>query len=226
MTMYENIDIFKDKLLEEFKGNIKCIILTGSYSRGEQTADSDVDIWIFFDKITLKQVKKVGAIIQDLNCKVKINPQCTTLEEGLADYFTREYSSIQYLTDGIILYGSLPNIDTSKAAFEFRSKSLAAYIIMGIRHYLCTSELESVLIRKKLKKRILKPTMWAIRYKYAAQIGIYYKSLEEIKQVCTKEELSAINVFQDFLGGRGNSYSGKVEMILDEIYSLCEKLMI
>lgn len=56
-TRLKSSNIFKEKVLEMFKGYIKAVIVWGSITRGDFTGKSDVDIYIIFDdtKMPLKK---------------------------------------------------------------------------------------------------------------------------------------------------------------------------
>ncbi|WP_125153047.1 nucleotidyltransferase domain-containing protein [Clostridium rectalis] len=221
----KKIEVFKNKIIHLFNGRLQCILLTGSYSRRENTEDSDIDIWIFLDKVLEKDLFSIGDILLNLDPIPKLNPQCTSFNESMSTYFSREYSPIQYNTDGIILYGELKIPSPNKIEFSLESKRLAVYVIMGIRHFVCTNEKEELLLKRKIRKRILKPLMWAIRYKYTAYSGVYYKNLQDLKEVCTEGEKNIIEVYEKFLHRDIKEYLGKSKKIMMLCYRMCMNII-
>lgn len=219
------IQLFKEKILEEFKDNIACILLTGSYAREEVTQKSDIDIWLFFHALHFENLKTVGNIVKSLPKTPKLNAQCTTFLEAKSNYFIREYSPIQYNTDGIVLYGNLYMDYPKKEEFERQSKKLSVYVIMGIRHFIVTCEEDDVLIKKKIRKRILKPLMWAIRYKYAVILDKYIKNLDELYNVCNSKEREAICIYKVMLNGKEEQFKGNSMEILKLCNDICYDLM-
>ncbi|WP_315115952.1 nucleotidyltransferase domain-containing protein [uncultured Clostridium sp.] len=226
MEPYQKINEFRDKIIETFKDRVDCILLTGSLSRGEVRKRSDIDIWVFLHEVKYEDLYKVGEIVKSLYPHPRLNPQITSFEECLLPHFTREYSPIQYRTDGKILYGSLKVPYPNKKDFIERSKNLVVYIIMGIRHFICINEGEESLLSKKLLKRILKPLMWVLRYKYAAIKGVYPLTLEELKKFSNDEEIYLINIFENLLEDKQGIYEGKIEIILEKTYKLCQKVIL
>lgn len=224
MDPYKKIEAFKNKAVECFGERVQCILLTGSYARGEEREKSDIDMWVFLDKVEYEDLNSISKILLKLPLEPKLNPQCTSFDESLIPFFIREYSPIQYSTDGKILYGSLKIPYPKKEEFLENSKRLIVYVLMGIRHFICTNESNEALFKKKLWKRILKPFMWALRYRCAAQEGIYPIKLEELRKYCSEDEINIINIYEDFLKEEKEEYRGRSKEILNSIYILCEKL--
>ncbi|KAJ51782.1 putative nucleotidyltransferase [Clostridium tetanomorphum] len=225
MNPYKKIEEFKNALITCFEKRLMCMLLTGSYARGEERDTSDIDMWVFLDKVEYKDLNEIGKILLNLPKEPKLNPQCTSFEEALMPFFIREYSSIQYHTDGKILYGDLKVPYPKREEFLENSNKLIVYVLMGIRHFKCINESKESLFKKKLQKRILKPFMWALRYRCAATTGIYPLELDKLKEFSSSDEINAINIYKDFLIDKKDSYIGREEEILKSIYLLCEKLI-
>ena len=213
----EKINEFTKEVVLQLEGEIQCILLTGSYSRYEVCESSDIDMWLFFKKVNFNILKTISNILKKLPKAPKLTPKCTTFEESLNKYFAKEYNPLQYRTDGIVLYGELKVPYPKREEFIEESKYLANYVIMGIRHYLAIGEDEDKLLKRKVQRRILKPLMWSLRYKYSANHGKYYKRLDELKSVCNVGEKELINIYKDALELSLIEYKGKV----DDIFKLC-----
>lgn len=78
-TRLKSSEVFKEKVLEMFKGYIKSIIVWGSITRGDFTGKSDVDIYVIFDdtKMPLKKFEEIREkVYQDLISTAKsIDPR-------------------------------------------------------------------------------------------------------------------------------------------------------
>jgi len=94
-------DLLKEiaKKLKDYP-NLKCIILYGSYARGEAHKDSDIDLLIVLDVgKPIKELDKILKIIRSVDKETKVNIQLTNLKD-------KNYSLYQnVIREGIVLYG-------------------------------------------------------------------------------------------------------------------------
>jgi predicted nucleotidyltransferase len=78
------------------------VVLYGSFARGENTKDSDIDILVISQKkenISLELLKKI---------KKEVNIQIFTQSEWIKQESTNKAFYIDVITDGIVLYGRRP----------------------------------------------------------------------------------------------------------------------
>ncbi|WP_270474581.1 hypothetical protein [Clostridium cochlearium] len=224
LTGEEKIRKFTKEVILQFEDEIQCILLTGSYARDEVCKSSDIDMWLFFKVINFNTLKSIANILKKLPQTPKLTPKCTTFQESLDRYFAKEYSPLQYRTDGIVLHGKLQLPYPKKEEFIEESRYLSNYVIMGIRHYIAIGEDEQKLLKRKIKRRILKPLMWCIRYKYAGRYGKYYKKLDELKFVCNENEKVLIEIYKTALKNGLKKYEGKIDYIFTLCYKVCEEI--
>ena len=61
----------KDRLKERYGGKLKSIMLFGSYARGEQRGDSDIDIAIILEDFShaCAEIERTGDIVSSLSLK-------------------------------------------------------------------------------------------------------------------------------------------------------------
>ncbi len=82
--------------LEEFYMNPKCIVLFGSYSRGEDTNESDIDIAVISSK---EDMPDIGKYENALNRKISIHI--------IKSIKSEDNNFINTLVNGIVLSGYL-----------------------------------------------------------------------------------------------------------------------
>ncbi|MEW4902800.1 nucleotidyltransferase domain-containing protein [Clostridium tetani] len=221
----EKIREFTKEVILQFGEEIQCILLTGSYARGEVCESSDIDMWLFFKEISFDILKTIAYILKDLPRTPKLTPKCTTFQESLNKHFAKEYNPLQYRTDGIVLYGKIQLPYPKKEEFIEESKYLSNYVIMGIRHYIAIGEDEEKLLKRKIQRRILKPLMWAFRYKYAGKYGEYHKKLDKLRLVCNEDEKVLIDIYKTALRGDLKGYEGRVDYIFTLCYRVCSNIL-
>ncbi|HUU18026.1 MAG TPA: nucleotidyltransferase family protein [Sedimentisphaerales bacterium] len=86
LTIIENL---KDQVRRDYKADIKGIF--GSYVRGEQTSQSDIDVLVeFHNSADLFDFVGLSQFLQErLNCKVDVVP-LSSLREEVKPYVLRE----------------------------------------------------------------------------------------------------------------------------------------
>jgi predicted nucleotidyltransferase len=162
MTPFEKIESFKSKCVSSFGERLECLVLTGSYARGDYTPQSDIDLWVLIKNLSLKDIQKVGKIVSEIPKPPEINPQCTSIAEMGNDAFKDEFNPIQLYVDGIVIHGSLPGPVPSFSAVMSYASSIAAFALMSARHYLAVKETEESLSRGKLLKWVIRPVCMGI----------------------------------------------------------------
>lgn len=72
--VFDILEEFKQELLRLYGEKFKKLILYGSYARGNETNESDIDLLIVLnDTINhFKEIDKMGEIINDINLKYDI----------------------------------------------------------------------------------------------------------------------------------------------------------
>ena len=60
------MDAFVAKLNETFENRVWFVGLQGSYGRGEATESSDIDVVVILDKLSYKDIKSYGAMLDTL----------------------------------------------------------------------------------------------------------------------------------------------------------------
>ncbi len=96
------------KIVESLKGNFQknltCIILYGSYAKGQAREDSDIDIIGVFKKLDRETKEKAREIVQSINTERRIE-LITSSEEDFRKERIPLYTAIK--KEGKILYGNM-----------------------------------------------------------------------------------------------------------------------
>ncbi|MHA1350566.1 MAG: nucleotidyltransferase domain-containing protein [Promethearchaeota archaeon] len=90
---------FKEKLVELYKEQLVDVLLYGSYARGEQREDSDIDIAVIL-KGNIKPFREIDRITKfsyDLSLKYSVLISIHPLSND--DYFSRNYPFILNLRE-------------------------------------------------------------------------------------------------------------------------------
>lgn len=72
LNIQEWIEQFQKEILLNFKERICFIGLQGSYARGEATENSDIDVVVIFDTLTVDDLKQYDQIISQMSYREKI----------------------------------------------------------------------------------------------------------------------------------------------------------
>lgn len=98
---------FKDKLISIFGSRLLFFGLQGSYGRGEQTPESDIDVVVILDAVSFDDLKVYRDMIDDMECSELI---CGFVS-GKAELLNWEKSDLlSLIVDTIPIVGSLDNL--------------------------------------------------------------------------------------------------------------------
>lgn len=154
-----------EQLQVRFKPNLQSIILTGSYSRGDQTNESDIDIFCFFNSLTTRELEDIGHIEKSISASYgvkELDLQCLTVNEYKQYGFQYFVSPLLYF-EGQLLYGeSIVREPHTGELIEFAERVLTD-AIMSLRHYITVREPNEKLADGRLKRWVLKPICIAHR---------------------------------------------------------------
>ncbi|MGZ9584479.1 nucleotidyltransferase domain-containing protein [Paenibacillus marinisediminis] len=156
---------FTEEMVVHCGNNLLSIYLTGSFVRGEQTADSDVDVICFFHSLSIENLSIVGKVINGINdsdSKFELNLKCLTLNEYMNLGFNRYISPLLYY-EGQLIYGLELLVQPSNQALLSFSKRLLADSVMNLRNHLSYIEPAGLLTDGRLRHWVIKPLCVALR---------------------------------------------------------------
>ena len=104
LDIEEWINNYTREILDNFKDRINFIGLQGSYARGEATEESDIDVVVIFDKLSIEDLNNYDEIISKMPYRDKI---CGFLA-GKEEITNWEKSDLfQFYNDTRSIYGEL-----------------------------------------------------------------------------------------------------------------------
>jgi hypothetical protein len=152
----------------------------GSFSRGDEEVDSDIDLFVLVKEIDFELLKTVGNIVQEIKSKNEINPAIISETEFLNHTELFDLPRIQH--EGIPLFGQLLDIIVPDGSELNVAKRIAAEVLMGSRHYLAVAEPVEKFAGGKLWTWILKPLSFALRYYHFHNTGYFVRKFDELAQ--------------------------------------------
>ncbi len=179
---------FVEMLAARFGTRLRCVVLTGSHARGDALPSSDVDVWVVLDESDTPDLAAVGEVVARVGPGAELNAQCTTFEEAGSAAFREQFHPIQLHLDGVVLHGELALPRPTANEMRRQAGALAAMAMMGARHYIVGREPEASLAAGKLRRWVLGPLMWALRYDAHARGAPYPRSLPELSSAVRSAE--------------------------------------
>jgi predicted nucleotidyltransferase len=181
------LDEFVKALVEKQTDNIKAIILTGSYARGEATDSSDLDVWCLFKHIDTNVLASVGEVARTLPIHyddLEVNAQCLTTDEFERGHFSNFISPTIIHFEAVLLYGDYSLNEIQLSEIEFTYKKFMAEVLLSVRHYISVDEPKENLSYRKLNAFILKPLIFALRLERYLKTGNYPLSTKDLQSAC------------------------------------------
>lgn len=223
MTPFEKIELFKSKCISAFGERLECLVLTGSYARGDYISQSDIDIWVLIKNLCLEDIQKVGEIVTEIGKTPEINPQCTSIAELKYKAFRDQFDPVQLYIGSQMLYGSLPDPAPSESDILNYALSLASFSLMSARHYLAVNETEESLSKCKLLKWVIRPFVWALRYRIFCKTSKYPRKLEDLTSSLTDvQEKEIVWIFGQLLSGK---FKGNYKNTVSKVGTAAEKFI-
>lgn len=198
--MADRVERFKTELVAAFGHRIECLAMVGSHARGDAHAGSDIDLWLFLDRVSLEDLRVVGQLVARAGRKPEINVQCATFAEVATGSFQEGFSPLQLHFDGCVLHGELRLPPPTERQVLAAAGAISAFVLMSCRHYIASQEPEESLAKGKIRNWVLKPLMWALRYDVLARTGTYPVTIEELAQTpISQEARDLVLIFKQLL---------------------------
>ncbi len=77
----DSIKQFADAVSKKLDVNLVSVVMVGSFARGDQTSESDVDLCILVNKINSEILREIGKLVNSISSENEINPAVVSLEE-------------------------------------------------------------------------------------------------------------------------------------------------
>ena len=188
------VGIFVDQLADCFGERVWFIGLQGSYSRGEATASSDLDMVVILDELLPEDILKYQAMIATLPHRELM---CGFLS-GKAEILNWEPSDLfQFYYDTLPIKGSLDEllhcIDAS--AIEKAIKTGVCNIYHGCIHNMLYEKSDEIL------RGLYKAASFVVQAIVFRQTGNYYRKQSELSAAASAGEQVIIHTFRHLKNG-------------------------
>lgn len=197
-----------DVCTAQFGERLVAVLLEGSFAKGDNREDSDIDLFVLLSRVDRPALAHIGSIVAGIETRNELNPAVVSVAELEAHPVLFEYLRVKH--DGIVLHGTLPEIESVAESELDIAKRIARDVLMSSRHYLAVSEPETHFAGGKLYTWNLKPLGFALRFYHFSQTGEYIRSVREL---ATKYPVLALDPAKDW------------QRVLQECMSVCEKII-
>ncbi len=199
---------FAEACAAQFGERLIAVLVEGSFARGDDREDSDIDLFVLLDRVDISVLEQIGSIVLGIVTKNELNPAVVSLAEFESYPELFEYPRVKH--DGIVLHGALPEIARSAESELDIAKRIARDVLMSSRHYLAVSEPEVNFARGKLYNWNLKPLGFALRFFHLAQTG---ETIRSVRHLATKYPVLDLDPVRDW------------QRVLHESMRVCEEII-
>jgi len=204
----EPVTVFVRKCRERFPNRVQAVILVGSFARGDQRPESDIDLILLVDRVDKRLLQEVSEVVASISTENELNPALVATSELLQDPDIFDWLQIKH--DGVVLFGELPEVSSCRLSELDLAKQIARDVLMSSRHYIAVAEPAESFSNGKLWLWNQKPLAFAVRFYEYHKSGEYVRSLQEISRkypVLSRDPVAEYAV------------------ILDECIAICEKIL-
>lgn len=182
------MDVFVEKLNDIFGKRVWFVGLQGSYSRGEATESSDIDMVVILDKLTAADIGSYRTMLDTLPHREKIcgflSGKNEIIHWDAADLF-------QFYHDTTTIKGSLDELlaTIDESAVDRAIKLGACNIYHGCVHNMLHQRSEKTL------QGLYKSASFVVQAIAFQQTGTYFRYMEELYQAVASDEHAIIATF-------------------------------
>ncbi len=221
MRLPDAVAQFKEAAVAAFGDRVECLLLGGSYARGDAHPSSDIDVLLLLDDVSPRDLQRVASIIASVPSHCELNVQCASTAEMRS--FRGACEPAQFHLDGIVLHGELSLPPLTDDDVRGAAARIGAEVLMSCRHYMTAREPEAALADGKLRTWVLKPLMWALRYEAYARLGEYPRDLELLGAVAFSADAQAlVDTYRQMLA---DAFDGECLPIVDMAETVARDLL-
>ena len=200
-------DKFLKVLNEIFGDRVWFVGLQGSYSRGEATETSDIDIVVILDELSASDIQAYNAMLDILPRRELI---CGFLS-GKNEILNWEPSDLfQFYYDTTPIKGSLDELlaEIDETAVNKAIKIGACNIYHGCVHNMLHEKSDEIL------RGLYKSASFVVQAIIFQQTGKYIKHQNELLSVASPDEQAIVNTFLNLKNGGSVDFSSMSEALL------------
>lgn len=197
---------FSQKLIKTFDNRVWFLGLQGSYSRGEATDKSDIDVVVILDELSLFDIQTYNKLIDDLPHRELI---CGFLS-GKKEIFNWEPSDLlQFYYDTTPILGSLDELVTlfDDTVIDRAIKIGACNIFHTCVHNMLYEKSEDVL------RELYKSASFVVQAVYFKQTKVYIRKINDLLKVIPQNNRVIINTFLSLKNGANVNFSKMSETL-------------
>ena len=199
---------FLQTLKKTFKNRVWFVGLQGSYSRGEATETSDIDVVVILDELSAKDIQIYNDMLDTLPHRDLI---CGFLS-GKNEIMNWEPSDLfQFCNDTTPIKGTLEDVFAliDENAINRAIKIGACNIFHGCVHNMLHEKSEDIL------RGLYKSASFVVQAIVFKQTGNYIKYQEELLKVVSSDELVIVENFMNLKNGGTVDFSLMSETLFD-----------
>lgn len=181
------IKIFQEKLIALFGNRVKFFGLQGSYGRGDQTADSDIDVVIILDEVSFKDLQ----IYQSMLDSFEEHDKICGFVSGEKELINWEKSDLlQLVLDTKPIIGSLEHLQNLFNDEDIRRSVLtgACNLYHACSHNFLHAKDSNMLVG------LYKAARFTIRMKHFLDTGSYISSMKLLAEHVTDKDRTILNI--------------------------------
>ncbi len=208
---------FQARVLDAFGNRVVFLGLQGSYGRGEQTPESDIDVVVILDKVGFADLEAYRAILEDTEFRDLICGFVAGVPELLA---WEKYDLLQLYLDAVPYFGNLDFLKNSfsKEDIERAVRVGACNVYHAASHnYLHAGDAAAL-------KEIYKAARFVVRMKEYGETGVYIPSMAELSEKVSPEDGKILAICaQPFTDGDGIAFAEKSKFLIEWAGGLIRK---
>ena len=216
-----HIDFWMKELTERLKGifgsRLEFVGLQGSYSRHEETAESDIDVVVILDRLSVKDISSCDMLMSDMPQRHKVCGFVSGKEELLK---WEKSELFQFYNDTVPYYGNIDFILKLLTEEDIKRSVLTG--ACNAYHMCC----HNMLHKKdgKILADICKTATVVIQAKHYSETGTYIRRKDELFRAVKSEDAEII---EDFILLRENPLMGERDFweISERIFEWAKKII-
>lgn len=209
MIHIENwMELYSNAVRRGFGERIVFIGLQGSYGRGEANENSDIDVVLILDRVTLEDLKQYNLVIQSLTNREKICGFVSGVNE-IAGW--AKYDLFQFYHDTISYYGNLNKLILPIGRTDIRHAILNGacnLYHMCSHNYLHSADMHAL-------AGLYKAAVFTLQAKHYYETGSYIKKRTELYNLLARQDRHILQISEQFKSDSFNE--DQFEQLSDEM---------
>lgn len=181
------LKVFQERLISLFGNRIKFFGLQGSYGRGEQTADSDIDVVIILDEVNFKDLQNYQSMLDSFD----EHDMICGFVSGERELINWEKSDLlQLVLDTKPIIGSLDYLQKISSDDDIRRSVLtgACNLYHACSHNFLHAKDINTLVG------LYKAARFTVRMKHFLDTGSYISSMKHLSEHVTDKDRTILNI--------------------------------